>query len=123
MATKNDLLQAQFKQDKLDGTTLCTKFKEWLGEQTEERIAELTVHAVEETAVMDKAIAQAKAVHDKPISKKSIANKIFEEELAKGLVRKNVLARFMDEANLTINGANTYYNNIREEHGLVQHRS
>jgi hypothetical protein len=49
----------------------------------------------------------------KPITKADIARQIFEEELKKGLVRKVVISRFMNEAGLTIAGAGTYFANYK----------
>lgn len=68
------------------------------------------------------AVANVKA--EAGTSKMALARAIFAEELkAKGptgLVRKDILKRFFDEAGCTLTGANTYYNTCRSENGLVK---
>jgi hypothetical protein len=69
-------------------------------------------------------VVQQKVVEQAAPSKMAVATSIFEEELAakgrEGMVRKEILQRFMAEANLTPAGANTYYNNFRTKHGFVK---
>ena len=73
--------------------------------------------------------AQAAAVTNTGVSKSKLAQAIFAEELAKQtstgvpMVRKDVIARFIAEAGLSKAGANTYYQNIRDKNGLVQHKA
>ena len=126
--TNKTALDNQFKQDKLEGTTLCTKFADWLSEQTEERLVSIQASATVDSVIdaIDTTVQAASVIIKQPttLSKAAIAKQIFEEELATGtLVRKNILARFKSEANLTQAGANTYYNNLREKHNLVVHRT
>jgi len=58
-------------------------------------------------------------------SKMALAKAIFAGELTTkgvaGLVRKDILARFIAEAGCTKAGANTYYNIVRNNNGLVVH--
>lgn len=60
-------------------------------------------------------------------SKMFLATAIFNAELKSkglaGLVRKDILTRFINEANCTKAGANTYYNTIRDKAGLVKHKA
>lgn len=69
--------------------------------------------------------AQAAAVVQTTVSKSKLAEAIFLAELAKqqetgvAMVRKDILKRFVAEAGCTDKGANTYYQNLREKHGLV----
>ena len=83
-------------------------------------------------AVVDDAIdatttAVATVKQEGTVSKMALARAIFAEELAAkgvaGLVRKDILKRFQDEAGCKEKGANTYYNTCRNEHGLVVHKS
>jgi len=118
-------LHEQFKQDKLEGTTLCTKISDWIVEQPIERIEEINLRTTTNTIKqIDNQIKTNNIVinQEVKITKSSIAKNIFEEELVVGLVRKTVLSRFMSEAGLTAAGANTYYNNLRDKHGLVNHK-
>ena len=56
----------------------------------------------------------------KTISKAELARTIYAEEEAKGpLVRKDVIARFVAEANCSKAQAQTYYQTIRKSKGLV----
>ena len=61
------------------------------------------------------------------VSKMTLAKAIFKSEFdvkgATGLVRKDILKRFIAEAGCTIAGANTYYNTIRDKAGLVNHKA
>jgi hypothetical protein len=74
------------------------------------------------------AVGEAGEVTNKEatVSKMSLARAIFAEELkekgAAGLVRKAILSRFVVEAGCTPAGANTYYNTLRDENGLVHHK-
>lgn len=83
------------------------------------------VLATVEEAIDNVNTAQAAAVVATTVSKSKLAQAIFADELAKqtatgtAMVRKDVLARFMNEAGLSKAGANTYYQNIREKAGLV----
>jgi hypothetical protein len=71
--------------------------------------------------------AKKENVEGGKVSKMSLARAIFAEELkekgAAGLVRKVILARFAIEAGCTPAGANTYYNTLRDENGLVTHKA
>lgn len=81
------------------------------------------------TAIDTAQIAAAIAVTATGTSKSKMAQAIFAEALAEqtktgvAMVRKNVIARFMTEAGLSKHGANTYYQNIRDKHGLVVKKS
>lgn len=61
------------------------------------------------------------------VSKMTLAKAIFQAEFdakgAAGLVRKDILKRFIAEAGCTTAGANTYYNTIRDKAGLVNHKA
>lgn len=118
----NKALQQQFKQDKLEGTTLSTKFAEWIKEQPDERLEEIQsreiIDQIDETIKVNRVVINQEV----KVTKSSLAKVIFEEEMKVGLVRKTVLGRFMNEAGLTVAGANTYYNNLRDKHGLVNHK-
>lgn len=82
-----------------------------------------TVNAALTTATTTTATVKA----DGTKSKSQLAQAIFQQELdekgAAGLVRKDIIARFMTEAGLTKPGANTYYQNIRDKHHLVKHNN
>lgn len=83
-------------------------------EQTTEEVLAIVEGAIVATEV---------ALEVVKVNKVSIALDIFNEELAKGeLVRKNVLARFIEEAGLSKAGSNTYYQNFRTKAGLVHHK-
>jgi len=61
------------------------------------------------------------------VSKAAVAKAIFKAELdakgPEGLVRKDIIKRFVTEAGLTLPGANTYYQNERSAAGLVNKKA
>ena len=58
-------------------------------------------------------------------NKSAIATAIFNESKKMDPVppRKAILTRFINEAGLTEKGAATYYHNLRNKAGLVNHRA
>jgi hypothetical protein len=78
-------------------------------------------------AMVSAGAAKEKTESTGKVSKMALARSIFAEELAAkgaaGLVRKDILARFMVEAGCTAAGANTYYNTLRDTAGLVKHKA
>jgi hypothetical protein len=76
------------------------------------------------SAAVGAAVAAVKA--EGTVSKMTLAKAIFQAEFdtkgAAGLVRKDILKRFIAEAGCTAAGANTYYNTIRDKAGLVNHK-
>lgn len=60
------------------------------------------------------------APKEKEITKADLAREIFDRMYGQPNVRrKDILKAFEDEAGLTKNGANTYYQNIKKAKGLV----
>ena len=69
---------------------------------------------------VDQAIQQVEQVTPVVITKASVARTIFKEEMAKQSVRKDIIARLINEAGLTKNGAATYLQNMKKKAGLVK---
>lgn len=72
--------------------------------------------------VLQEATGQIKENEKVLLTKAEIGRTIFEEELKNGLVRKTVINRLMTEALLTKNGASTYFQNMKNKAGLVNHK-
>lgn len=73
-----------------------------------------------ETKQQIKENAETITVATKTITKADIARQIFEEEKHNGLIRKVVMDRLMNEANLSKAGAATYLQNYRKQNGYVK---
>ncbi len=72
--------------------------------------------------VLQEATGQIKENEKVLLTKADIGRTIFEEELKNGLVRKTVINRLINEALLTKNGASTYFQNMKNKAGLVNHK-
>lgn len=123
MSTKQKTLSAKAQYTiAVEANATELSFKDWKLEQYQlaelvpmEVVSEVVVAAIEVSTAALEVVEVAKVV-----TKKSLALAIFNEELATGqLVRKNVLARLITESGFTKAGANTYYQNMRKEAGLV----
>lgn len=84
-----------------------------------------TVLKVVESAIDTLDDTEEQLTKEVKVSKLSLARTIFAQEFQakgeSGLVRKDILSRFISEAGCTIAGANTYYNTLRSEYNLVRH--
>jgi hypothetical protein len=62
-----------------------------------------------------------KVVVKKSVQARIIFQEMYDQSILSGtkMVRKDVIARFMAECGLTRNGAATYVQNIKKEHGLI----
>ena len=87
--------------------------------QAVEGVAEVLAQAGEQIQKTETVVAQV----EHKVTKADIGRKIFEEELAKGSARKDIIARLVGEAGLTKNGAATYLQNMRNKAGLVVHKA
>lgn len=67
--------------------------------------------------------------HMTKVSKAAVAREVYDEEVAKGIqtkmgiTRKAVVAAIAERAGLSVKGANTYYQTIRKQRGLVTARA
>ncbi|MGZ5485434.1 MAG: hypothetical protein ACXWFB_05950 [Nitrososphaeraceae archaeon] len=106
-------------------------FKDWLeSQQIETKDVASTVQAAIESSAPK--LGNEKMDVSKipqPTSKMESARQIFREELQqsiqlrKPISRKHILERFRQEVDMTIDTANTYYQSLRKDAGLVQPRT
>lgn len=93
-------------------------------EEVVEVVSQKTVLSGQEQIikVLQEATGQIKENEKVLLTKADIGRTIFNEELENGLVRKTVINRLINEALLTKNGASTYFQNMKNKAGLVNHK-
>lgn len=139
MARTIEIARAEFKALQEAGVVIGT-FKDWYAAKKAALAAAETVVTTQEaetapisevvetiqTAVEATTEVEPETEAAVKLSKAALAKSVFDEETCKAggvlkLVRKNVLQRFMAEVGLTKAGANTYYQNLRDKAGVVDH--
>ena len=68
----------------------------------------------EEDVIINK-IEESVIIEDKPKKKVDIARALYDNGIKTGLVRKQIIELFINEAGLTKAGAATYYNNFQSK--------
>jgi hypothetical protein len=100
-----------FNEAKAAGTTSVTSVKAYIAELKSQSAA--GVEPVQSNILL--------LTHTK-VKKSEHTRRIFREELAVNdgkIVRKSIVARFMEEAGLSFPGANSYLTNMKREFGLL----
>ncbi len=100
---------------KSTGTSLLVIEQPVVLQSVAEVLEQVTEQVEENTTVV--------ATVETKLTKADIGRTIFNEELEKGLVRKTVINRLINEALLTKNGAATYFQNMKNKAGLVNHKT
>lgn len=117
-----EIQMAQYKAEKEANATTATSFKMWLEMNKVDPVVEV------EDLINQVNTAQVKVDEAIKTNKMALARTIFKEELDKAtkagttLVRKEVMVRLKKEAQCTDHGANTYYQKLRDQFGLVEHK-
>ncbi|MGZ8924381.1 MAG: hypothetical protein ACXW2E_00725 [Nitrososphaeraceae archaeon] len=126
MARKRETLNNQYKQEKAEGLTTATSFKQWMELQAvKDQVVE--THNKVEQPTLQETLKTVEQATQSTIYKADLARKIFDEEYEKAgnknPKRSVVLARFVKEAGLTKKGAPTYLQTIKKKKGLVTVRA
>lgn len=139
MARLRDIQTAQYKFDKTSGLTSAKNFKEWLeAEKAMEAMMQesAALQSLKDLSILEvfqtveaaiEVVDTAANIHREVviIKKSAIALDIYNREQEAALTeerimnRKNVISQFVSIAGLTLNGANTYYQNIRRKKGII----
>lgn len=112
MRTREKLM-LQYKDAKANGTTTATSFKQYQEELANAKTVEIqTVLLTVDDSI--KLLTHQKAV--KAVNKAEKAKELYLKLLDSNvkLTRKEILAKFVEEIGLTVNGANTYLYNIQK---------
>lgn len=137
-------LNEQYKAEKAAGTTTATSFREWnkyrlgmleidasVDDKVDEALQQAGPASLEEvTNIVEKSIEQLEELKEAVqvsvvLSKAALALQIYNEAEANAaaagieISRKDIIKRFMVEAELSKAGAQTYYQNIRRKKGLI----